>query len=128
MLSQIQELLEAQLICESGKQGVNIEFAKASDLMSDVLAFSLPFSDCNTILITGLTNQQVIRTCEIAGVAAIVFVRGKNPSAETIELAHQCGIPLLTTKLKMFEACGILYSSGIKPTAPHEGARNGDAV
>jgi predicted transcriptional regulator len=127
-LSQIKDLLNAEYISGPTQHNINIEFAKASDLMSDVLAFSLPFSDCNTILITGLTNQQVIRTCEIAGVAAIVFVRGKNPSAETIELAHQCGIPLLTTKLKMFETCGILYSSGIKPTAPHEGARNGDAV
>ena len=128
ILSQIQELLRAELVFEGGKQDVDIEFAKASDLMSDVLAFSLPFSDRNTILITGLINKQVIRTCEIAGVAAIVFVRGKNPSTETIELAHQCGIPLLTTKLKMFEACGILYSTGIKAATPYEDAKNGNAV
>jgi hypothetical protein len=117
-LSQIRILLDAEFICEHETHNFDIKFAKASDLMSDVLAFSQPFSDCNTILITGLTNKQVIRTCEIAGVGAIVFVRGKNPSPETIELAQQCNITLLATKLKMFEACGILYANGIKGVKP----------
>ena len=117
-LTQIQKLLQAELISEQDANDIDIIYAKASDLMSDVLAFSKPFSDRNTILITGLTNKQVVRTCEIAGVGAIVFVRGKNPSPETIDLAQQCKIPLLATKLKMFEACGILYTSGIKCAAP----------
>jgi hypothetical protein len=112
-LSQIRRLLDAEFICEHGTHNLDIKFAKASDLMSDVLAFSQPFSDRNTLLITGLTNKQVIRTCEIAGVGAIVFVRGKSPSPETVELARQCNITLLATKLKMFEACGILYTNGV---------------
>jgi predicted transcriptional regulator len=127
-LPQIQELLHAALISEPGASNIDIEFAKASDLMSDVLAFSEPFSDRNTLLITGLTNKQVVRTCEIAGVGAIIFVRGKNPSDETIKLAQQCDIPLLTTKLKMYEACGILYNHGIMGTSPEESNNNGNAV
>ncbi len=119
-ITQITELLNAEVISEHGADKLEIKFAKASDLMSDVLAFSKPFSEPNTLLITGLTNKQVVRTCEIAGVAAIVFVRGKNPSAETIELAKQCGIPLLTTKLKMYEACGTLYTNGVKGASPYE--------
>lgn len=118
-ITQIIELLNADVISEQGADELEIKFAKASDLMSDVLAFSKPFSERDTILITGLTNKQVVRTCEIAGVAAIVFVRGKNPSIETIELAQQCNIPLLTTKLKMYEACGILYTCGIKSASTH---------
>jgi predicted transcriptional regulator len=119
-ITQITELLNAEVISDQGADKLKIKFAKASDLMSDVLAFSKPFSDRDTLLITGLTNKQVVRTCEIAGVAAIVFVRGKNPSAETIELAKQCSIPLLTTRLKMYEACGTLYSNGIKGASPYE--------
>jgi hypothetical protein len=119
-LSQIRKLLNADSVFEHEAQEVDIKYAKASDLMSDVLAFSKPFSDRNTILITGLTNKQVVRTCEIAGVGAIVFVRGKNPPSDTIELAQQCNIQLLATKLKMFEACGILYSNGIGCATPHE--------
>jgi predicted transcriptional regulator len=125
-LPQIQKLLQAVLISEAGASDIDIEFAKASDLMSDVLAFSRPFSDRNTLLITGLTNKQVVRTCEIAGVGAIIFVRGKNPSADTIELAEQCQIPLLTTKLKMFEACGILYTKGIKCASPQDEEQSGN--
>jgi hypothetical protein len=125
-IAQINELLNAELLSEQGADKIEIEFAKASDLMSDVLAFSKPFSDRNTILITGLTNKQVVRTCEIAGVGAIVFVRGKYPAPETIQLARQCDIPLLATKLKMFEACGILYTSGIKCTAPHDNEQPGN--
>lgn len=127
-LSQILKLLHAKLISEQGADKLEIKFAKASDLMSDVLAFSQPFSKRNTLLVTGLTNKQVIRTCDIAGVGAIVFVRGKNPSTETIELAQQCKIPLLTTGLKMFEACGILYNHGIMGTLPEESNNNGNAV
>lgn len=112
-LAQIRELLTADLIIEHDTPRLDIKFAKASDLMSDVLAFSQPFTERDTILITGLTNNQVVRTCEIAGVGVIVFVRGKNPPAETIELARQCNITLLATRLKMFDACGILYAHGI---------------
>lgn len=118
-IPQLKELLKAELISEHGAGDTDIRFAKASDLMSDVLAFSEPFLEKNTLLITGLTNKQVVRTCEIAGVAAIAFVRGKNPSPETIELARQSNIPLLTTRLKMFEACGILYANGIECASPH---------
>jgi predicted transcriptional regulator len=125
-LPQIQELLHAALISEPGASNIDIEFAKASDLMSDVLAFSRPFSDRNTLLITGLTNKQVVRTCEIAGVGAIIFVRGKNPSDETIKLAQQCDIPLLTTKLKMYEACGILYTNGIKGASTYGDEKKGN--
>lgn len=112
-LSQIKKLLKAEFVSTHGAQNLEIKYAKASDLMSDVLAFSKPYSERNTILITGLTNKQVVRTCEIAGVGAIIFVRGKNPTEETLRLAEQCEIPLLTTKLKMYEACGILYTKGV---------------
>lgn len=113
ILSQIKTLLNAEFISGKSSQSLDIKYVKASDLMSDVLAFSKPYTERNTILITGLTNKQVVRTCEIAGVGAIIFVRGKNPTEETIKLAEQCEIPLLTTSLKMFEACGILYTKGL---------------
>jgi len=127
-LTQIQKLLQAALISEQGASDIDIKFAKASDLMSDVLAFSQPFSDRNTLLITGLTNKQVVRTCEIAGVGAIIFVRGKKPTTETIELAQECNIALLATSLKMFEACGILYVNGIKCASPSKEAKDENAT
>ncbi len=119
-LDTIKELLGAEILCGQNDPDIDIKYAKASDLMSDVLAFSQPFSKPDTILLTGLTNKQVVRTCEIAGVCAIVFVRGKNPLIETIDLAQACGIPLLATKLKLFEACGILYAHGIRSPSANQ--------
>jgi hypothetical protein len=86
----------------------------AADLMSDVLAFARP--EC--VLLTGLTHPQVVRTADIAGIRAIVFVRGKVPPPETIGLAEEVGIPLLSTRFSLYEACGLLYSAGLPPTMP----------
>ncbi len=80
-----------------------------ADLMSDVLASIQP----EAVLLTGLCNPQVIRTAQMADVAAIVFVRGKTPPEETIRLAEEEGIPLITSPFGMFELCGRLYQSGL---------------
>ena len=91
-----------------------LEFAcgGAADLMSDVLAFARP----DSLLLTGLTHPQVVRTAEMAGILALVFVRGKRPPPETAALAAEVGIPLLGTQYKMYEACGRLYAAGLPGT------------
>ena len=80
-----------------------------ADLMSDVLAASQP----GAVLLTGLTNPQVVRTAQIAEFRAIIFVRGKQPQAETLALAKQENIPLLTSPYGMFELCGRLFRAGL---------------
>ena len=62
---------------------------------------------------TGLTNPQVVRTAEMAGIVAIVFVRGKLPPRETIALAEEKGIPLLASRYTMYESCGQVYRAGL---------------
>jgi hypothetical protein len=47
-------------------------------------------------------------------------VRGKQPEAETVALAKQKDIPLFITKLTMFEACGILYTKGLRGVAERQ--------
>lgn len=109
-LHKISELLHAEEIWKNQSEKIDIQIAKASDLMSDVLTFSGP----GKLLITGLTNMHTIRTCQIAGIQAIVFARGKRPAPETIDLAKKSGISLLSTNLSMFEACGILFTNGMR--------------
>jgi predicted transcriptional regulator len=77
--------------------------------MSDVLAFAV--SGC--ILLTGLTNPQIIRTADVLDIAAIVIVRGKKPSPETLRAAADKKIPILSTKYILFESAGRLYEKGI---------------
>jgi len=109
-LIELQNLLNAEMLCGTLKDDLDIQIAKASDLMSDVLAYTGP----GELLLTGLTNHQVVRTCQIAGVRAVVFVRGKRPAEDTVKLAATCSLCLLTTKLSMFESCGILFSHGVQ--------------
>ena len=109
VLRKVKEILEAELLTSTDGLDVEIKMACGADLMSDVLAFS----KSESLLLTGLTNPQVIHTAEIAEIKAVCFVRGKRPPAETVELAQDKGIPLLCTSLPMYESCGRLYSHNV---------------
>ena len=108
-LDEIKKVLEAELIAGNNLQGEDITIVCGCDLMSDVLSFAKH----GALLLTGLTNPQVVRTAEMADLRAICFVRGKKPGRETIEIAEAKNIPLMTTLLPMFESCGRLYKEGI---------------
>jgi hypothetical protein len=86
-----------------------VRYAFASDLMSDVLCYDVTHG----LLVTGLTNPQMLRTAEMAEVAAVLVVRGKQPQPETIKLAQDLDIPLIGTESIMFEACGHLFRAGL---------------
>jgi predicted transcriptional regulator len=110
-LRRIGELLEAEVLAgECLLDSIVIETAGAADLMSDVLAFSRS----GTLLLTGLANAQSLHTADVAEMKAIVYVRGKRPDAVTVQKAEDRGIPLLCTRLGMFECCGRLYQIGIR--------------
>ncbi len=106
----IQELIEADVIAYEQGLSLDIKSAFGSDLMSDVLAYV----EEDTLLITGLTNQQVIRTAEMLDLKAILFVRGKIPCQEVIALAEEKKILLMMTKETLFTVSGILYGSGLR--------------
>lgn len=108
-LEKIKRILKAEIIAGSKDLQMEIKMGCGCDLMSDVLSFIKP----NSLLLTGLTNPQVIRTAEMADIKAICFIRGKKPDKETVELAKSKNIPLLLTDLPMFEACGRLYKEGL---------------
>lgn len=109
-LAQVAQWLEAEVL--TGGQGLErrISMGHSADLMSDVLAFS----HADSLLLTGLANPQVIRTAEVAGIQGVVFVRGKRPSAEVVELARQFEMPLMLSKLSMFDAVGLLFQAGLR--------------
>lgn len=90
--------------------------AFGADLMSDVLCYDIT----RGLLITGLSNPQVIRTAEMGDATAVLMIRGKVPSPETVDLARQVGIPILGTTMTLFEACGRLYQAGLVAANPSE--------
>lgn len=109
-LAEIQKILEAEVICGENLEKREVYTGFGCDLMSDCLAYAQPKS----LMLTGLCNSQVIRTAEILDVQGIVFVRGKNPNQEMVDLARQKGIPLLSTKKLLFDSCGLLFSAGLR--------------
>ena len=110
-LFEIQRMLQAEVVCGQEWLDAEAESACGADLMSDVLAFTKE----RTLLLTGLTNVQVIRTAEMSDLVAVLFVRGKRPGPDVVEMAAAKSIPLLLVDCSMYEACGILFSMGLRP-------------
>ena len=107
---EVKRILNAEVLCGNHLMENEVSYAFGSDLMSDVLAFVRG----KTLLLTGLTNQQVVRTAEMADLSAIVFVRGKKPELEIVELAMEKDIVLLLTRDTMYTASGKLYGNGLE--------------
>ena len=66
------------------------------------------------VLLTGLMNPQVVRTAEMMDMHCIVFVRGKKVDPNVVALARQKEITVLESPYRMFTACGLLYSNGLR--------------
>lgn len=118
-LREVRQALRAQVAWDidfAGFEDHEATTCQASDLISDILSLRGPGS----LLLTGLTNTQVIRTAEILDFVAICFVRGKRPQEETVRLAEEKGIPLLVTPLSMYESSGLLYTLGLPASAGKE--------
>ena len=109
-INTVKDLLEAEVLCGSESLENEVHSACGSDMMSDVLAYVKD----QAVMLTGLVNAQVIRTAEMMDMKCIVFVRSKRPSADMLELAEEHGIAVMTTAKRMYDACGILYSNGLK--------------
>ena len=108
-IATIQTLLNADVLCGDEHLDITVHSACGSDMMSDVLAFVKD----QAVLLTGLVNSQVIRTAVMMDMRCVVFVRAKRPTPEMIEFAQENGIVLLTSNMRMYEACGTLYTNGL---------------
>ena len=108
-IQQIAKLLNANVLCGADCLDGTVNSACGCDMMSDVLAFVKD----QAVLLTGLCNPQVVRTAEMMDMRCIVFVRGKIPPKEVVELARESGIVVMTTTERMYVACGKLYASGL---------------
>ena len=109
-VNDIKTLLNARILCGENFAEREVHTACGSDMMSDVLAFVKDQS----VLLTGLCNPQAVRTAEMMDIVCIVFVRGKMPDDSIIELAQEREIVIMSTTMRMFPACGILYENGLR--------------
>lgn len=108
-LSQVREILDAEVLTGEEFLDKEVNSACGCDLMSDVLAFVKD----KAILLTGLMNLQVIRTAEMMDIETIIFVRGKVPDESIIGMAKMKDMTIMTTEYPLFVASGMLYSEGL---------------
>jgi len=108
-LREICELLDGNIVCCDEYADQSVRSACGCDLMSDVLAFTRPGS----VLLTGLTNSQVVRTAEMLDLKAIVFVRSKRPDDNTVQMAKALNLVLILSPHPLYESCGRLYGAGL---------------
>ena len=108
-LYDVRNILDAKVLWGEEYLDQEIESACGSDFMSDVLAYVKN----QALLLTGLVNLQVVRTADMMDIKCIVFVRGKVPDEAILRLARECGIVVMTSKRRMYSACGLLYTNGL---------------
>jgi len=109
-LKEIVDKLGATVPLGAERLDMEVEHAFASDLMSDVLTLK-----DTPVLVTGLCNVQTIRTCDMANLDVVVFVRNKKPTEDMIELAEDNDMVLICSTYSMFKTCGLLWDLGMKP-------------
>ena len=118
LLAEIVTLLGCtELLTVDRAGGREIPGCFAADLMSEVLAFS----GHGALLVTGLTSLQSLHTAEVIDAQAVLYVNGKRPDAQVLALARARGLPLLSTTLTMYEACGRLHRGGLPASAKQQG-------
>lgn len=109
-VEKIVEILDARVVAGGDCLDLEVCAACGADLMSDVMAFVKD----RVVLLTGLVNPQAIRTADLLDIKVVVFVRGKTPGDDMVEMARENGMILLCTKYSMFLACGRLYEAGLR--------------
>jgi hypothetical protein len=72
-----------------------------SDLISDILISE----GSQTLLITSLLSDQVLRTADVIDACAVVLVNRMNVPASLAKAAAKQGLPLFQTAIPKFEAC-----------------------
>ena len=109
-LYNVQKLLQAKVLTGSELMHSQIDSCCGSDMMSDVLAFTKSTS----LLCTGLTTMQVVRTADMTELSALVLGCGKVPDADIVAAAAENNMPVLAPDCTLFEACVTLYGAGIR--------------
>ena len=120
-IREVMEIVDGKVLVGEDRLDSRVDTACGSDLMSDVLAFVKE----KTVLITGLINPHVVRTSEMLDITCIVFSRGKLPSEESLEMAEEVGIAVISSPLTTYTACGELYVHGLPGTKPKKTATEG---
>ncbi len=108
-LKDVLELSSGKILCGENHLDDEVEFAFASDMMSDVLTLL----EDNILLITGLSNNQAVRTAVMSDIRNIIIARNKVPSKDMIDMANEFDIAIIASPFSMYRLSGLLYAKGL---------------
>lgn len=78
-----------------------VRWVVASSLMSDILTTD----EEDILLLSNLNTVQVVRTADMVGANAIIIACAKPVPQDTIDLARELDIDLISTDHPIFETC-----------------------
>jgi|SRR3990172_1000431 len=81
-----------------------------SDMVSDIIAGLAPGS----LLVTIQTHNNLIATANLVDASAVVFVRGKKPDEDIIQLGNRAELSLLSTELDAWNLALKLSEAGLR--------------
>ncbi|UCC44795.1 MAG: serine kinase [Candidatus Zixiibacteriota bacterium] len=97
------------LRCLSNFEHREVEGVFVSDMLSDVMAGA----KSGNLWVTVQTHKSIVPAANLVDVSAIIITSGKKVPQETIDLANQHDIAVLSTDLPSFELVGKLYGLGL---------------
>ena len=104
-LAEIAKTIDARLIPGSGAADREITRVYAGDRISDLIEQATP----DTLLVTNISNAQLIRVADLMDVPGICLVNGAAPAPELAAAAAKSGTLLMVSSRALFETCGRIY-------------------
>ena len=109
-IDEIKNTLKAKVLCCENAMENFIVAGGSADLLDEILYAAA--KDC--VLLTGSVTLDSLRKAKVAGIGAVVMVRGKAPDKKILNLASKSNITVLSTDFSLFVASGRLYTAGLR--------------
>ena len=100
--------IDARLLLGNGSGDPEVKRVHAADTMSDLIGHAA----ADTLLVTSLNNNQLIRVAELMDVPGICLVGGANPDPALLSRAKAAGTAILLTMHSLDETCRQLEHCG----------------
>jgi hypothetical protein len=106
-VSEIAQILKAPILPPGASGEREVLHMYAGDRISDLIERATP----DTLLVTNISNSQLIRVAELMDVPGIVVTGGAAPAPELLAAAGTTATAIVVSSEGLFETCGVLYAA-----------------
>ncbi len=105
----------SELVVSGGLQALNewgdaaITGVYISDMVSDIMSGAKP----GNVLLTLQTHKSVVAAANLVDLPAIVFVRGRRPDEELVQLATKAGMAIFCSPLDSWTLASKMFAAGV---------------